>query len=137
MEEPDELYLQLDDVAKRLNSLRKRWFALVQYDMMSDALWWRDEIPLFSRKAEDYWCLRPVFRYRTCLIAEEDGEEWLRYWNRGLELFPLWPGFHSSRTTPNKRLAALYRRQSQIAMDSFMDGIDDDDLEEEPGHPNV
>jgi hypothetical protein len=116
----DDLYERLQSIAPHMNTLRRRWFARVRYDMLADALWWSDERPDFS-DAEDHWCLQPVFRYHTSLIVGVDEHEWLPFWRRAMELFPKWPGFHPSRTSPNEKLAAFYKRESKSAIDSFLE----------------
>ena len=126
----DELYERLESIAAQMNSLRRSWFAHLKYDMMADALWWSDERPDFAA-AEDHWCLRPVFRYRTALIVGDSADEWFQIWARAQELFPKWPGFHRSRTSPNPKLADFYKRQSKSSMDTFVDGFDDPEFREE------
>ena len=126
----DELYQRLDTIAVLMNSQRRSRFASLNYDMMADAIWWSDERPNFDHP-EDHWCLRPVFRYRTTLILDSPDPKWLPFWERSLELFPDWPGFHPSRVTSNPKLMAFHASKSKIAMDSFLDGVDDPEFREE------
>ena len=107
-----------------MNAMRLDESATLDYDMMADALWWSDERPEFNT-AKDHWCLRPVFNYRTSLIIKSPAHESERFWVRALELFPSWPGFHSSRTTRTKELLAFYRQHSKDALDSVLDAFDD------------
>ncbi|MFN3192896.1 MAG: hypothetical protein ACE361_20470 [Aureliella sp.] len=111
----DELLDRLDSIAAQMNACRRSWFARLNYDMMADALWWSDERPNFA-DAEDHWCLRPVFRYRTTLILDAPEPQWKPFWDRSLELFPKWPGFHDSRTSPNSKLVAYLQKHSDAAM---------------------
>ena len=126
----DELFTRLDRIASQMDALRWSPDAELNYDMMAGAIWWSDERPNF-RQAEDHWCLRPVFRYRTAMILETPEPKWQLFWDRATELFPNWPGFHLSRTTPNPELVAFHNSKSKIAMDSFLEGVDDPDLREE------
>ena len=126
----DELFTRLDRIASQMDALRWSPDAELNYDMMAGAIWWSDERPNF-RQAEDHWCLRPVFRYRTAMILETPEPKWQLFWDRATELFPNWPGFHLSRTTPNPELVAFHNSKSKIAMDSFLEGVDDPELREE------
>ncbi|EMI45182.1 hypothetical protein [Rhodopirellula sp. SWK7] len=116
----DELLDRLETVAEQMNACKRSWFAKLNYDMMADALWWSDERPDFA-DAEDHWCLRPLFRYRTTLILDAPESQWLPFWDRSLELFPDWPGFHHSRTKPDSKLAAYHSRKHDIAISSLGD----------------
>ena len=120
----DELLLRLESIAPQMNACSRSESAQLNYDMMADAIWWSDERPNFNH-AKDHWCLRPVFRYRTTLILGPSEPQWLPFWERALELFPDWPGFHRSRTKSEPKLAAFYATKFKIAMDSVYDGVGD------------
>ena len=79
----------------------------VQYDALSNARIWSDEIPQVSPSL--WWCIRPVWRYRTCLIATLplEYEEW---WSRAKALFPQWVGFTPDRCRPDPELQTIYER---------------------------
>jgi hypothetical protein len=131
----DDLLARLENVAPQMNALRRSWFARPNYDLLADAIWWIDERPSFD-EAEDHWCLQPVFRYRTTLILEKPDSRWQPFWERALKLFPNWPGFHRSRCSTNAKLAAFYKKQAKIGIDSVRDLFDApellDMLSEEP-----
>lgn len=87
--------------------------------MMADALWWSAERPNFQN-AEDHWCLRPLFRYRTSVILEAPEEAYQTFWERGLQLFRNWPGFDPERRQSSEGLKAFCRRKYAEALISFV-----------------
>lgn len=114
----DRLLKRLDTIAERMNALQQSSSATPSYDLMAGAIWWSDERPEFDR-AEDHWCLRPVLRYRTTLILDSPETRWLPFWERSLELFPSWPGFHLARTTPSPELVEFYQVHCKAALESL------------------
>lgn len=98
----------LRQYAVHLSSIRRRgWFSRPFYEIMSDALVWRNETTA-STPTRLVGALRPLFHHRTGLIL---GEQWrfAEEWQLGLRLFPHWVGFHPSRCRPSRRLAEIYR----------------------------
>ena len=115
----DESLNELVQVAPQMNSLVKSSVAVVHYDMMAGALWWSDECPDFD-KPEHYWCLRPLFRYRTTLILGEPDQRYEHFWEQAMRLFPAWPGFDAERCRADAQLAKLYRIKHRAGLLSFV-----------------
>jgi hypothetical protein len=71
----------------------------VEYEYLSGALIWSDET---NRKTptEAIWALRLIFAYRTNLILDKPRDEFKRWWDLGLSLFPQWVGFRTDRRQP-------------------------------------
>ncbi len=102
---------QLAAISQHLNTLEFRDDAMLSYDVMSDALFWSDEIPFadgITLRVRDLWCLRPVLRYRTSLIICTPEERFYEHWKRATEMFPLWPGFRPCRCAYSTYLESEY-----------------------------
>lgn len=113
---------QLSAIAGEMNAMVVDSDASVHYDLFSDALHWSDEIPeLGTRKPRDYWCLRPVLRYRTTIILGAPDGELEEFWTEARAQFPHWPGFQLSRCRQDGALAELYHRLRADGMDSAGD----------------
>jgi hypothetical protein len=69
------------------------------YDLLSDAIYWSDELP--SRdvlyRFDNWEVVRFVLRYRTTLSLGSPEEEYRCYYEKSKELFPNWPGFLPER----------------------------------------
>lgn len=100
----------IDAIAERMNRLVKDDGAEPQYDLMSDALYWRDEIvPRAERRPiHVFHCLRYLFRYRTTLIIGSPDRRFEEIWNYARRRFPRWIGFSSERCTKNAALTEIF-----------------------------
>jgi len=109
------MFSRLATIAEAMNGMKKSSDAEIHYDMLAGALWWSDERPDFPQ-AEDHWCLRPVFRFRTTLILELPEMQFLPYWEEARKQFPKWPGFAVERCSPSVELAELYEQKSALGL---------------------
>jgi len=75
--------------------------------MLADAVVWIDESPSLPQNL--MWCLRQLWRCRTCGIIgiPVESEAW---WKRAMELFPEWIGFLPERTASSPENVEVYRR---------------------------
>lgn len=95
------------------------------YDMMSDALVWRDEVPLSAGSpptcdTDPLDVLRYVWHHRTRLILQQPSP-YGETWDRVKSLAPNWIGFGASRCTPCDALARRFEqlsRKSQQSLDA-------------------
>lgn len=102
---------QLDAIASEMNAMKLESDATISFDLLADALQWSDEVPDFGgRRPRDFWCLRPVLRYRTTLILGAPEEDLADYWREAQRRIPEWPGFHPSRCREDASLADLYHQ---------------------------
>lgn len=110
----DALLKALTDLAPRMNSRKRRWWAFKQYDGLADAIWWSDEMLLWPRPnaAEDD-ALRSLLHFRTTLILGQPDESVRSFWTVAQASFPNWIGFAPDRTTPNPKLVEYHRRMSE------------------------
>lgn len=100
---------QLQDIAADMNAMQYRVDAAVGYDLLSDSLLWSDEMPeLGDHRPRDFWCLRPVLRYRTTLILGDPDTDFEEYWSAAQIHFPRWAGFQLSRCTKDLDLAKCF-----------------------------
>jgi hypothetical protein len=117
----DEWIARLAEIAHAMNGLAKSPNATVGYELLSDSLWWSDELPADGPTlGED--CLRLILNYRTGLIINQPKPEFLGYWHAAKRAFPKWPGFAVERCTPDEALAAIYRRSASSGMLSLPPG---------------
>ncbi|MCC9608318.1 hypothetical protein LOC68_10885 [Blastopirellula sp. JC732] len=107
------------NVAQVLNLLTIQDGAEIRYDMLSDALYWSDEIPRDSGDNFDFACLQPVFRYRMTLMLGDPDVEFQTAWEIARGMFPKWPGFCTGRCSQNADLTALYREYHKKAVDAL------------------
>ena len=76
--------------------------ARVNYELMSDALIWSDELPPPSeQKGGEANGMRGVFRFRTTLILGKPEERFRAGWEMLRTLCPHWPGFLAERQQPD------------------------------------
>lgn len=95
--------------ARRLNRRWWRWAVFgPTYHLLADALYWQDEVPLWSCPFELSNTLRLLWHYRTGLIVGK-AHPYRELWELGKQLFPRWVGFHPSRCRPVRRYTILYR----------------------------
>lgn len=67
---------QVAKIAPIMNTLTIDVLATPEYEVMSDALIWSDELPNIGKEnLRDFWCLRPLLRYRTTLILDKPDQE--------------------------------------------------------------
>jgi hypothetical protein len=94
----DELRREFEQLAPVLNNMKVHPDVVPQYDLVSDSLFWLDELPdLVGHSTSELWCLRPLLRFRTTLIIGEPDEQLRLFWDLAHELFPSWPGLLSVR----------------------------------------
>lgn len=79
-----------------------------QYDMLSDAVMWRDEFPAW-REDRSTLVIRLLFRHRTCKMLGV-ATRFDALWNEGIRLFPDWPGFRPERTARTAELEPILAR---------------------------
>lgn len=106
----DDLCQLLNAIADQMNSICvPDEHVSVNYDIMSGALIWSDEIPpdLWVGKI---WVPRFIFAYRTSLMLGEPRIELQPVWDEALALFPKWIGFLPERREPTPDLLEVYRR---------------------------
>jgi hypothetical protein len=102
---------KLEILAPFLDSLAVDSNARMQYEVMSDALLWSDELPVPSdrvKHALDTNCLRGAFRYRTTLIIEKPDERYRAAWEQLKMLCPNWPGFLADRQRPGAERSRFF-----------------------------
>lgn len=107
---PDEI-LRLDQIAEVMNQLWAASSSDPRYDIMSDGLFWDDELPPRSQRkpARVFQMLRFVFRYRTSLILGVPDKRFEEVWDYASSLFPGWVGFNPSRCQCDVDLAEVYK----------------------------
>lgn len=111
---------QLDVIASAMNAMRMNPHATIQCDLLSNALFWSDELPELGRlRPRDFWCLRPVLRYRTTLILELPEKLHEIYWKKAQHAFPDWCGFYPSRCQEDNQLADHFRKKLAVGMASL------------------
>lgn len=112
----DEITRQLEKIADEINVLPILDSPTMVYDVFADAIVWSDEFPpIKERSQSDYWCLRPVVRYRTSVILGSPDVELSMYWEKAFELFPNWPGFEPDRRRQQEALQRFYEERSATA----------------------
>ena len=90
----------------------------VQYDGLSGALLWRDELPEHLRPSR-WWNIRPILSYRTGLIIGEPRADQEPLWLAARAAFPNWVGFRPERCRPDPELAQLYQTRRREFEDSW------------------
>ncbi len=124
-------------IAPYLNGLRPSPDATISYEILSDALWWSDELPedrgAFFR-IKDWSFLRVIGHYRTWLILDQPDEFFVssvehdrEIWQEARRLFPDWPGFHPRRSASEHKglyesLSAASRRELEEIEREMSDG---------------
>lgn len=109
LNEDDVMVQGLHRVAKTLNRLTEiKSDDDYYFDAITEGIVWHDELPPPSeRGAENFWGLRPIFRYRASLISGDPDLEWAEYWQLAQKLFPQWVGFSKHRQKPNPLLVGF------------------------------
>ena len=109
--------MTLDQLAAELNALEIQVDAALNYDVLSDALVWEDEIPpLQGRRPSTFWCMRALLHHRTCMILKiKEGLD-PQLWDDARSLFPNWPGFSVSRCRSSRELEEVYRQKSRRSL---------------------
>jgi len=84
------------------------------YDLMSDAIYWPDELPEIKhcKPVEAFHALRWVLRYRTSLILGSPEDKREIAWQFAKSSFPQWIGFTANRCEENEELAEIYEELS-------------------------
>ncbi len=104
---------ELRQLAAVLNRLPRDPEARLNYELMSDALIWSDELPAPSeREGWEANCMRGVFRFRTTLILGKPEEKFREGWELLQKLCPLWPGFLPDRQKPDPAKIRLFEESS-------------------------
>ena len=105
-----ELIEELRKHASKLNALSEPLpGATVFYEVMSGGLVWSDE-KIEGVPVEVIWALRPLWAFRSSLIAEAPQEKWRSYWDICRTIFPSWVGFRPERSTPSPELLKILQR---------------------------
>lgn len=86
------------------------------YDMLSDAIVWRDEmcLPPFPLMG----VLRKLLRARTCLLLGAP-MEFEDVWVEARRTIPEWQGFREQRTTQSASLSEFFWRRRREAFESL------------------
>jgi len=105
-------------LAPLLNELEKSDQATFEYQGVSDALVWSDELPENPISYE--MAIRYLLQYRTSVIAGEPIEQIAPYWEMAKEAFPNWPGFSAERCQPSESLASRVR-EMRAELETFLD----------------
>jgi hypothetical protein len=105
-------------VAPILESLRTDPGARLNYELMSDALVWSDELPVpseFEKYDVDVACVRGIFRYRTSLICGNPEERFRSHWEEANRLCPNWPGLLANRRSAEPgRIEFFEKRRKEL-----------------------
>lgn len=95
---------KLRALAAVLDQLRPDPDARVGYDLFAGGLAWSDETPArttaIGPELVQVQALRPVWRYRSTVIAGAPDERHRAAWDLAKALFPNWPGFLAGRSDP-------------------------------------
>lgn len=111
---------QLAMIAGEMNAMTAKPDAVITYDSLSDSLWWSDEIPpIGNHRPSDFWCVRPLLRYRMTLILQQPEPDFEEYWIEGMNLFPKWAGFCPFRRHPSLKLVNFYESARSSGMKSI------------------
>lgn len=106
-------------IAPVLNRLAVDPNARVQYELMSDALIWSDELPPLDEKGVDFACIRAVFRFRTTLMLGKPDERYRSDWDLLASLCPQWPGFLPERRAPDEDRIQLFTEKRDKLLADF------------------
>jgi hypothetical protein len=112
----------LADLAASLNSLKASDLAELRYEVLSDSLYWSDEIPDEAFESDDgVEYIRAILRYRTGIIIGEPDPDLHELWTAAMRLFPNWPGFDAARRRQDRDLQEAYRERSSRAAEEWAD----------------
>jgi hypothetical protein len=96
--------------ASRLNKISKPDPAATPfYEVMSGGLVWTDEAT-GDLPTELIWALRPLFAYRSSVIAGAPSEKWRPYWAGCIAMFPGWIGFLKERSEATPELLRILKK---------------------------
>lgn len=93
------------------------------YDMLSDAIVWRDELPP-DGSSEKWWQIRLVLNHRTCLLLSRPSD-FEHLWIAAKGSFPEWIGFAHERCAPTEVLRTIYSdglAQMRREFEELLDG---------------
>jgi len=113
MNEIDQMFHDLSEIASSMERLEKRADARLFFDVLSGSIMWSDELPKAAPVSQD--CLRFVLRFRTGLLVGEPEPRGERFWQEARRRFPNWIGFSPERTTYNPSVARFYAEESERA----------------------
>jgi hypothetical protein len=114
LREDDVFVKGLKRVAPMMRKLDKDERGGFFFDAMTESVIWHDELPKPSdRGGENFWGLRPIFRYRSSVLMGSPEMEWEPYWQLAKSLFPCWVGFRAERLEPKEEIIKL-RRNHQV-----------------------
>jgi hypothetical protein len=114
MNEIEQMFHDLSEIASSAERLEKRADARVFYELLSGSLVWSDELPMTAPVRLD--CLRFVLKYRTGLLIGEPQPSCEDFWEEARRRFPNWIGFSPERTTYNASLARFYAEERERAL---------------------
>jgi len=101
-------------MAPKMNAMKKSDTAEMHYCVLSDGLWWSDELPRESLEEDAIAILRYLINFRSKLIAGTATDYFLPYWHEAQALFPNWPGFLPERCR-NEPILNRQRRKLYVA----------------------
>ena len=109
------------DVASDMERTRINPEAVLQYDLLADALAWSDEYPANSKRPPvELSSVRVLLRYRTTIILQSPDERLKPYWEQALLMFPNWGGFTPGRSKPSADLVEYYESQRKAGGQSLV-----------------
>jgi hypothetical protein len=79
-----------------------------QYDLMSDAVIWPDEVPI-EENPSAWWDVRPIWHLRTRIVLGLETSP-PALWIDARREFPSWIGFLPERSEPTPTLRETYER---------------------------
>lgn len=98
------------DIASDMDRTRVDPKAILQYDLLADALVWSDEFPAQSKcPPVELGSIRVLLKYRTSVILQSPDERLKPYWEQALLMFPHWAGFIPERSEPSLELVEFYK----------------------------
>jgi hypothetical protein len=109
------------DIASDMDRTRIDPQAVLQYDLLADALAWSDEYPANSRcPPAELGSIRVLLRYRTTVILQSPDERLKPYWEQALLIFPNWAGFAPDRSKPSAELVEYYESEKKVGDQSLV-----------------
>lgn len=113
----DGLLQELPKISDLMNKLTREETGEPKYDIMSDLLFWDDEVPdrKLRKPKKAFWALKLVMRFRTTLILGSPDNRFLELWETARSLFPQWVGFTATRCKPDTKLAETYEKLKHAA----------------------
>lgn len=124
--EMTDLASRLSDLKERMEALRRSRWAKLGYCVMSDGMWWSDELPCGDLEGLELGCVRGLIRHRSAQIMNQDDIRFAELWETARSVFPGWIGFRSERCSPTKDLKIAYKRLKLEQMKACRELWDDE-----------